>query len=698
MGHAHEPLSDRRPTPTGTIDRREALRRIALATFAVPGSAAAWTAWLGGALPCAAAARVPAMLQPVVTLKASLDWTVPAADPLTAIKIILSGLLGEIPVVGWALDVLLDLFWPTPRPGDPPLPDLWSMIKDQLQALINEDIDTYYSGELNNDIAGLRGALDNYRRAAAAASVPNGARPHPEIIQNLIAYAAAVQTTFTTLMPRFTGRSADTAWKVLPLYVQAANLHLAFLADIIRNGSEYWLDPGVIANYTPHWHAAMDPDNTDSGTGYVHFVMATLQQANHQFASDYQNSKANWAGVNPTGDYGYATATPFAWQGRKAQNAKSGQYTLTVKDFVDVWKGLQDPSQPIDPDHLPTVLDRVLWYGPYGAPDGRDIGLQFRYHKVHNDLYTIDVPVTVLAGTLEVPTPPATPDAALGAIHFGLLSYTPVSTEGNPGPITPRGANIVWTVPTEFSLQRGGTLPAPSAFNMTIDAANPVVSVKVHTCDYTSGWNKTDIGGSGVVAATNWSGGTLVGGIEFVRADNTSALVGLGEQATRNCCDGTVYEITGNATESLAVAGHILCDLYRPSAVYQLWANVGTGPWTTGSMMFAFRLRDPMLTPPASLLARAYVSSPLPLSAGAIAELAAAWYRRRGSELSDEALVELGAILLGIIEEEGLDAEREAYWNAVAVFVEAHTPSGSRQLPRLGNGTSPHVGRPVSAY
>ncbi|MDR4293909.1 insecticidal delta-endotoxin Cry8Ea1 family protein [Bacillus cereus] len=59
----------------------------------------------------------------------------------------------------------------------------------------------------------------------------------------------SLNNTFVNRMPQFS--SSHTDWKVelLPLYAQAANLHLVFLRDVVKNATDWGLTPSQIQTY-----------------------------------------------------------------------------------------------------------------------------------------------------------------------------------------------------------------------------------------------------------------------------------------------------------------------------------------------------------------------------------------------------------------------------------------------------------------
>ncbi|WP_233840516.1 insecticidal delta-endotoxin Cry8Ea1 family protein [Dyella sp. 2HG41-7] len=523
---------------------------------------------------------------PSAASQTARDDTQPLQNLEEDIKVILCTGLSKIPYAGAWISALIGLLWPLHQPS------LWDQIKDQVAKLIDDKIESFYENELRQTIAGLRDIIGNYLitvkkiRDCLDGKAPRADLPGLQAV--LTGQAAGVHDQFTLLIHRFTGASEDTGWKVLPLYVHAANLHLAFLADFInrKNAADvYGLNSSVIAVFHDYWKNALK--------NYEDYVDKTMPKASAAFeserakrASEYEDLRPNV--FFPVYDAGIATG---AWYGQREFNAKNNQYTLQVRDYRELWKSQQDPTQP--PAGGPrTALTRELWYGPYGAPFLGDFGNS----RIGLRGGLSPVPF--------VPPPPATPvGQTLTFISCRTMNYYRDGQKRNH-----------WDFPSHIELEVAGG-PAnriPNVFGINVNApmyGGPVVEINVHVGHYF---------GTGVTIG-DWTGGYLISAMNFVQENDRKRAHLFGDN------DSYGYEMRDYKTETwTAPAGHMLVNMSFPSRVKKLWSNRGHGDWSSiGSVMFSCRFKDPTLTPTHRQVAMLYVTSPSELTAEELAHIEA---------------------------------------------------------------------------
>jgi len=609
-------------TPAG-LSRRAMLRGLSstalLPLASVPALAAAAADTPDGGYVCPAPA-------PTFRSRAALDYKPALLDPLTDLKTLLSVGLGKIPYVGAILSVLVELLWPTNQA------DLWSQIKDKVAALIDDKIQTFYQNELQQLLDGLHGAVGDYLLAVKQLAGATSPADKQQAQDQIRGFARSVQTQFTTLVPKFTGASADTAWKVLPLYVQVANLHFGFLSDFLKNSAAYGNEPSVVNEYHAIWMQV-----TDAKNGYPAYVDTTLVQAAQAFESERKKRAANIEHVyNPDATADQDAIATGAWWGQRDFNAKNNEYTVLVRDFRELWKSQQDPTLPASGGARP-ALTRELWYGPYGAPSllgdqGPDqISAIYRTSGGYRGVDSLDPPAQVAA-------PPATP--------AGKLSY-----------ISGVGRNFYrhnhdnhWDFPCVLLLTRDGqpvdTRPGYFGISLADQWGGPVTQIAVHIGKY-----RDTVSGFGV-GITESYGGYLVSALQLVQKRDPTALHMIGAN------DSHGYEMKEYHTETWAAPdGHELCNVFVPTWVNALWIDVGhPGLKSVGSIMFSCRLSDPSLKPTPRQLAMFYVVSPVKPSA---ADLASFW---AGVEETPVASAELVAEIGEHIDLYQLDQYRDFFW------------------------------------
>jgi len=700
------------------LNRREMLRRIALGATMTVGAQWVITQASGQSLrgicsrhkdPNQVGGQAVCLDQPppIGTGLGALNYTPAVEDPMTALLIILGAILGSIPIIGPLLYAILNLMWPQRADPNTPLPDIWSLIKKQVQNLIDANIQNYYQGELINRVSGFQSLFEDYRFMVHA--VANASTPTPEQINALKSKALAIQNTFELSMPQFTGIPSNgtpgiEGWKVLPLYVQAANLHITFLFDLIRNASNYGIDSEWLSDnlIVAAWKNAIDPNHSDAGKkNYLSYVATELATAMQAFEDEYKKATTadySWTIHEFTPDQ-IADTTYYdqqhgglvaAFYGPdKLRNEKVNQYTVAVKDILEAWKHLPDPSSPV-PASPPTpfTINRILWCGPYGLPDTRDIGIECEYDYVDQCVGTfclakpgyffVHTPVNITGGNVLVPNPAdsqKTPDGLLTHIHFDEVEHMP--SQNNSGGIP----NFSWRLPQQHMLSWNGAPPSTGGrYNLAIDADHPVIKVNIHTCDYLSA--------KGISEYSDLfeSAGTLIGGLEFVQENvapytappapsrgvdwpDDSRIVGRYQQVTSNCCDGTTFPLISNKSETAAIDGHILCDIFRSSAVTKMWASIYQNSlWSVGTMMFAFRPKNPNMYPSVGILSNMYVVSPKPLMVDDIVDLGTKWYASRGVNLTASQAAQLKDAITQSISSDGLQAKRDTFWNSSALL------------------------------
>ncbi len=144
----------------------------------------------------------------------------------TAMNLIAST-LGLIPEVGSLLSGLVYILWPSDQE------DVWDEIKDQVQALVQQDLTQLVENLEVQTLQGLKGSIQDYQDALTTNDPSN-------ISQNW----TSAKLNFIQQMPQFQTQGYEVA--LLPYYAQAVNLYLALLRDGVLHGKDWgWTDADV---------------------------------------------------------------------------------------------------------------------------------------------------------------------------------------------------------------------------------------------------------------------------------------------------------------------------------------------------------------------------------------------------------------------------------------------------------------------
>ncbi|MET1004290.1 MAG: insecticidal delta-endotoxin Cry8Ea1 family protein [Propionibacteriaceae bacterium] len=264
------------------------------------------------------------MTQPAPLSTRATGYSINAND---ASKTVVTTGLGMIPEVGELLSGLVDIFWPASKE------DVWGEIRDQVEALINQKLSDLVAQETASDLAGLDKVLKVYVENAKPDSSP---RLTSE-------YWTSARIAFENAMPHFITPGYEVL--LLPLWAEAANMHLGLLRD------------GVLFGKNWGWN------DSDHST-----VLGDLQQT----IKDYTSWAPRIFGLG-MGPFLFATNYHACEPFRGANQYR--QQLLTVLDTAERWPFF-DPTAyppPVSPDDL--YLTREMYSQPMGTAD--DSGLFF---------------------------------------------------------------------------------------------------------------------------------------------------------------------------------------------------------------------------------------------------------------------------------------------------------------------------------
>jgi delta endotoxin, N-terminal domain/Putative Ig domain len=333
MSSSHNSPPVRRALAASPLTRRALLRRGVLAG----GAAALLTGGLVGparAAPGAGRRGAPDGMRAPVPGPWPRDPGTPASPQLApdianGIRTVVLLGLGEIPEAGSLISGLVGLLWP----ADNPTVDVWGEIEAQVEAAIQQALDSVVEGQVSNDLQGLKNNLNVYT----------------QYVQDPEATPAEILGSWNQVRGQFNQVQPDFEWAgyealLLPLLGQMANLHLALLRDAVlidpttgvANGLRWGMDPTTLANV----HA----DLATQIQGYRNWVSTW-------FPKGQQLAYANAANMTPT----------LRWD---QWNAYTRQATLSATDQAVYWPYF-DPSTPL-PQPAPPLTREI-----YSDPQGR---------------------------------------------------------------------------------------------------------------------------------------------------------------------------------------------------------------------------------------------------------------------------------------------------------------------------------------
>lgn len=249
-------------------------------------------------------------------------------DPNDAAKTVVVAGLGEVPVAGKVLGPLVDILWPESKE------DVWGEIRDQVEKLVKTQLTDYVLKQTQADLDGLAKVLKSYVEYAKPGHTPS--------LTSSVYTAANEQ--FNASMGHFTTSGFEVV--LLPMWAQAANMHVSLLRDGVLFGRTSW-----------GWN---DVDHESA--------VAELQDAIATYTS--------WAprifglGFGAT----LFTIKAHACEPFRGSNAYR-QQMLFVLDLAARWPCFDPTVHPeqVPPEQL--YLDREMYTTPVGTAD--DSGLFF---------------------------------------------------------------------------------------------------------------------------------------------------------------------------------------------------------------------------------------------------------------------------------------------------------------------------------
>lgn len=509
-----------------------------------------------------------------------------------------------VAIIGGVLSLvgtLISIFWPGSQP------DLWSQIRDKVQALIDSAISDAEYAALQATITGLRNNLTDYLALAQQHMQLRSAQSLSQLRQKYI----AVDTYCIGVRPLFLPHGSEE--RFLPLFVQFANLHHILLQDMVLNGKAWGVEPGILANDV----AKLSQTVALNGAAFDMYWQGIEGKFRYRMNLDGHNIGA----TRYTSTYGNHTYVEDHLYDaiRDAHNTYS-QLLAVTRDFRELWPymgGLREG---------PAALKRQLWFGPFGRPDARDVN-DYDYIKSHGgSLWGPDWRPTSGCGSVRMPE-------GNGVQQGTAVSSLNVTYLGS-------GTRPDWHFPVAITPVRDSAAPA-----------GPIVGIRVDSAYYKSMGHRLP------------AAGFLVARVYATRKDGSQVHYG-DWPGTPSGGDGR--ELQAYYGEDVAVPKHhVLSDLRVTTMVRSLYDNVDSGRRSAGSIMFAFQLEDPYLTPAPDVLGLIAASNP-GVSAKHLVELVRASRMASGKPLSGEEATRLHAQMQGELDSAPLKAKRAAFQDMLA--------------------------------
>lgn len=533
----------------------------------------------------------------------------PITDPASVIKAAMAVGIEAIPVVGGILGAIFALIWPENGTS------IWDQIKDNVTKLVHGAVEDEMLRRLNSDLNGMKAvAGDHLDRIEEYLALPSE-YAHSRLLTSIDATHKKFKDK-AELFKNDKSLSLKARCQMLPLYVQLANLHLVFLRDAAVNASAYGFDEHGAAIFLNDLHKSL--------RAHQDYVDTTLPALFDALRAEYEAKRGNVEFSTGSGMIEDGFLATGAWESKKNENNTRSLLIAFVDDYRKLWPHLLPGAAPAAP------LTRELWFGPYGVPDCREIGVLPRNVRRVGADYVAD----------------PKPDVVMPASNAGHA----IRHVGVPQINVRKRAK--WRFPRNFEVYREGdglpVLPNTWGFSLAPHEGGPVVGMRVDTAFYRSR-------GSRLVTL-----GHLVSAVHFKQDNKQVRSIG--------SSDFTGQEIKSHSGEDVPVPdGHILHEIHQCTTVRELYKEIGdASAESVGSVMFSFKLADPELhATNRELLRRVFIASPVKLSVDDLVDMELRLERANSTMALPSKRAGLRSRLEHEMDVEHLIGDREAFWQYV---------------------------------
>jgi hypothetical protein len=245
----------------------------------------------------------------------SIDWNTSAE------KAVATG-LGMVPTVGTVLSALTYILWPASST------DVWGQIKAQVEALINQKLDTLVYSQVQASLTGLHSNVSDF-----LTSLQTGTGVPTYISEKWNVANGDFQQQLATF--QLSGYEV----LLLPLFAQFANLHLSLLRDGALFGANW--------GWTPAITNSIASTLTTNIASYTAYAQKIYQQGYQSIVSSTKSSNHS--------------CQPF-----RTVNSYVRQMTLGVLDYAQLWPYF-DTIKYAKP--VTVYLSREIYSDPVGTCD-----------------------------------------------------------------------------------------------------------------------------------------------------------------------------------------------------------------------------------------------------------------------------------------------------------------------------------------
>ena len=238
-----------------------------------------------------------------------------------SLRLLISKSLGKIPEVGTLLSAITSLLWLKSKE------DIWTDIKKEVEALIDEKLNKEIYSNVQESLNGIKSNLDYFLNYLY--------RPSDESTAKEL--WLVLHSEFNDKQYHF--QSHGHKILLLPLFVQFANLQLSLLRDGVIHGNSWgW------SQYVQDINAK---ELKDKIAEYEKYVEDNVQWKINKIKKHTHRNDHN--------------AEPFY-----AANVYERNVTLNILDFKNMWKYFDTKEYP---HPVEIVLDREIYTNPHGTAD-----------------------------------------------------------------------------------------------------------------------------------------------------------------------------------------------------------------------------------------------------------------------------------------------------------------------------------------
>lgn len=306
-----------------------------------------------------------------------------------------------VPVLGPSLAGVTNLLALAVFPsGAPSVEQLWQKLSDRVGGMIDAKLADYDAKTLRASLTGINTNLEDYNKAVNDFAKAPAGKDRDKAAERIRTLHRASLVNVQQQIPQF--QKDGYAVAALPLFAAAANVHLALLADGVKQGAKWGLSPSEIKDMRDRLtNLTTSGGNAGSGTKSTSDKLGALNDAItkgpslgasaksvdvwREQAQELRSGRQAQPAAANTDYVSYVNkvyaegrakvkvpASRILSRGgpdaneRKAYAEYDTTMSLNVLDYAKLWPYLVDKI----PDSAKAGLDRELFYGTYGRGNG----------------------------------------------------------------------------------------------------------------------------------------------------------------------------------------------------------------------------------------------------------------------------------------------------------------------------------------